>query len=95
MSIHIDDILQCDGCKKDGSFYGDDYVGGDIPQLYGAEWDKNIYCNDCIPEWWAEKLESEVERLRCEKCGISSREVSLISEADICYQCEKEESEVE
>lgn len=40
-------------------------------------------------------LESEVECLSCEKCGISSREVSLISEADICYQCEKEESEVE
>mgnify|MGYP003136595363 CR=1 FL=1 len=39
--------------------------------------------------------ESEVERLRCEKCGISSEEVSLISEADICYQCEKLESEVE
>ena len=37
--------------------------------------------------------ESDVERLSCEKCGISSREVSLISEADICYQCEKEESE--
>lgn len=58
--IHIDDILQCDGCKKDASFYGDDYRGGDLPQLYGAEWDKNIYCNDCIPGWWAEKLESEV-----------------------------------
>ena len=47
---------------------------------------------------WLESLrnfiESDLKWLRCEKCGISSEEVSLISEADICYQCEKEESEV-
>ena len=52
----MDDILQCSTCKKDASFVDDD-----LPQLYGAEWDKNIYCDDCIPEWWEEKLESEVQ----------------------------------
>ncbi len=50
---------------------------------------------DVIEEYYSEIEESEVEQLSCEKCGISSREVSLISEADICYQCEKEEGEVE
>jgi len=91
----MEDVLQCDACKKDGSFYGNDYHGGDLPQLYSMlDLENGIYCNDCIPKWWQEKLESEVERLRCEKCGISSEEVSLISEADICYQCEREESEV-
>ena len=38
-------------------------------------------------------IKIDMKWLRCEKCGISSEEVSLISEADICYQCE-EESEV-
>ena len=55
-------------------------VDGNVSRLFEVE-----VCVD--------SLESEVEGLSCEKCGISSREVSLISEADICYQCEKEESE--
>tara|TARA_B100000902_G_C27244063_1_gene881627 strand:+ start:1120 stop:1461 length:342 start_codon:yes stop_codon:yes gene_type:complete len=51
----LDDILQCDTCKVHGSFYGDD-----LPQLYSMiDWEDGMYCDDCIPEWWAEKLESE------------------------------------
>jgi len=53
----MEDVLQCDTCKKDGSFYGDD-----LPQLYSMlELEDGIYCDDCIPKWWQEKLESEVE----------------------------------
>ena len=52
----IENILQCDACKKDGSFYEDDF-----PQLYSMlDLEDGIYCDDCIPEWWEEKLESEV-----------------------------------
>ena len=53
----MDDILQCDTCIKDGSFDDDD-----LPQLYSMiEWENGMYCDDCIPKWWAEKLEREVE----------------------------------
>ena len=53
----MEDVLQCDTCKKDGSFDDDD-----LPQLYSMiEWENGMYCDDCIPKWWAEKLESEVE----------------------------------
>ena len=47
---------KCDGCKKDGSFNDDD-----SPLLYGQDWDNKIYCDDCIPKWWEEKIESEVK----------------------------------
>tara|TARA_R110001583_G_scaffold126593_1_gene278202 strand:+ start:51 stop:212 length:162 start_codon:yes stop_codon:yes gene_type:complete len=52
----MEDKLQCDECKKDGSFNDDD-----LPLLYGQDWDNKIYCDDCIPKWWNEKIESEVE----------------------------------
>jgi len=52
----MEDKLQCDGCKKDGSFNDDD-----SPLLYGQDWDNKIYCDDCIPKWWEEKIESEVD----------------------------------
>ena len=51
-----EDKLKCDECKKDGSFNDDD-----LPLLYGQDWDNKIYCNDCIPESWNEKMESKVK----------------------------------
>jgi len=37
---------------------------------------------------------SDVESLCCEKCGISAEEVSLIADADICYQCDRDKEVV-
>jgi hypothetical protein len=52
----MEDRLKCDECKKDGSFSDDN-----LPLLYGQDWDNKIYCDGCIPKWWNEKIESEVE----------------------------------
>ena len=52
----MEDVLQCDICKKDGSFDDDD-----LPQLYSMiEWKDGVYCDNHIPKYWEEKLESEV-----------------------------------
>jgi len=52
----MEDVLQCDICKKDGSFDDDD-----LPQLYSMiEWEDGVYCDNHIPKYWEEKLESEV-----------------------------------
>jgi|TARA_R100000781_G_C4040550_1_gene113817 hypothetical protein len=50
---HInEDLSNCDGCNKFGSFTSN------FPNaLYGAEFDKNVYCNNCIPEAWERMLE--------------------------------------
>ena len=53
----MEDVLQCDTCKKDGSFYEDD-----LPQLYSMlDLENGIYCNDCIPEAWERILEGWVK----------------------------------
>ena len=50
---HInEDLGNCNGCNKYGS------LSSNFPiALYGAEWDKNIYCSNCIPERWNRILE--------------------------------------
>ena len=60
----MEDKFQCDGCKKDCSFnyWNRNSINeNDSPLLYGQSWDNKIYCDDCIPKWWNEKIESEVE----------------------------------
>jgi len=57
----IDDHLEnCDGCNKRGSLKSKYVYEGNpnVPiSLWGAEWDENIYCSDCIPQRWNRILE--------------------------------------
>tara|TARA_R100000963_G_C4606907_1_gene78629 strand:+ start:212 stop:430 length:219 start_codon:yes stop_codon:yes gene_type:complete len=55
--IETDDHLKnCNGCNKIGSLKVE-YAYKGYLKLWSAEWDENIYCNDCIPERWNRILE--------------------------------------
>ena len=47
---------KCNNCNKVGQFQDNSPT-----ILYSQGFDDKVYCNDCIPKWWNEKLENETQ----------------------------------
>ena len=45
----------CDGCYTVGSFWDDNFT-----LLFAQDFDTKVYCGDCVPEWWEEKLNERI-----------------------------------
>jgi|TARA_Y100000310_G_scaffold200803_1_gene200873 hypothetical protein len=43
----------CDGCFTVGSFWDENFTS-----LFAQDFDTKVYCSDCVPEWWEEKLDA-------------------------------------
>jgi hypothetical protein len=49
---NIDGYSHCNQCNKVGSFWDDNFTS-----LFAQDFDSKVYCSDCIPEWWEDKLD--------------------------------------